>query len=315
MTTPVAWVHARALRLEPAIPLLGIVVLATLPALLASGAPVAVLGETCLHFLRLCFAALSQFDGILHVTPILLITAGLIRTAHRHAIPLRKSHVALYRLPHRRPYHGEPLERLAAEYGIRSRVRILTGPAPNPAFTAGLFRPHIYIATGLQYQINSEELRAVLLHEAHHLRRADPLRTFLLVFTADMFFWLPIVREAAADALSRIEFAADDAARSVGDTVLAGAILRIAEFSTSATGYAPAFAAPPMIRRRVERLLGERAAELTPRPGWRVVVMSGAVLGLLWFVGLASSGSHAAHASSEPTFCPHEHAHVVLHAH
>lgn len=315
MTSPVARVRARALRLEPAIPLLGIVALASLPVLLASGAPVAILGETCLHVLRVCFAALGEFDGVLHATPILLVATGLIRTAHRHGMLLREGHLALYRLPHRQPNAGEPIERLAAESGVVSRVRILTGPTPNPAFTAGLVRPHIYISAALQYQLNIEELRAVLLHEAHHLRRADPLRTFLLAFTADMFFWLPIVREAAVDAVSRIEFAADDAARSVGDTVLAGAILRIAEFSTSATGYAPAFAAPPMIRRRVERLLGERAAERTPRPARRVVMMSGAVLGLLWFVGLASSASHAAHAGPEPTFCPHQHEHIVLHAH
>lgn len=298
---------------EPVLPLLAIAGIASAPTALAAGLPAAGLAETCLHVLRLCLAAFAHVDVALHAAPMILVGFGLLRAAHRQHRRFRSGQLLVRLLPSRSPRAGEPLHRLAERHGVAGVVRVTAAPAPNPAFTAGLLRPRIHIAEALQRELTEEELEAVLLHEIHHLRRRDPLRTLVLATLSDALFWLPLVPAAAARALARMEFAADDAARRVGDMVLAGAILRVAELGAEPAGHASAFAAPPLLGRRVERLLGESDAERLPPPPGRALTASVAVLALVWFLGLASSASHAAHTAGGHDLCPHEHESFVLH--
>lgn len=304
----------RPTSLGPTMLIVLVVVLGSAPALLASGMPVTYLGERCLHVVRFCFAALARIDSLLHAAPLLLLGAGLTRAVHRQSRLLRKGRVAVRSLPSRRPIRRERVHQIAADLGVLESVRVLVGPTPNPAFTAGLFRSRIYLSEVLERDLPLPELEAVLRHEVHHLRRRDPLRTLVLATLADVFFWLPMVREAASRSIARIEFAADDAARSVGDVVLAGAILRIAEISARPTGYTQAFASPPILGRRVERLLGVSSAERLPGPAWRTLSLSASALAMIWFLGVASSAAHAAHLPAAHEHCPHEHEHAVLHA-
>jgi Zn-dependent protease with chaperone function len=44
------------------------------------------------------------------------------------------------------------------------------------AFCAGLLRPRVYVSSGAVALLDEHALRAVLLHERHHMRRHDPLR-------------------------------------------------------------------------------------------------------------------------------------------
>lgn len=89
---------------------------------------------------------------------------------------------------------------------LRYRLLRLTKPF---AATVGILHPQTYISTGLFARISSEELDAVLQHEAFHRTHRDPLRIVLWQSLRAVFFFLPLLRTCSAQALTSIEIAAD----------------------------------------------------------------------------------------------------------
>jgi Zn-dependent protease with chaperone function len=106
---------------------------------------------------------------------------------------------------------------------------VVTLATPVPlAFCAGLFWPRICLSTGLLDALNDKELKAVLLHEAHHCRHYDPLRTLLADVLAGTLFFLPAVAEWRDMFLTSTECAADRyAIQLAGRPSLAGAIYKL----------------------------------------------------------------------------------------
>ncbi len=97
-------------------------------------------------------------------------------------------------------------------------VRVLPCDSAE-AFTAGLFRPRIYLGARVIGRLEARELEAVVLHELAHVRRRDPLRCWLVQIVTASFWWpgmrpLPArhraMREAEADRFA-IERMGDDA--------------------------------------------------------------------------------------------------------
>tara|TARA_R110002050_G_scaffold265306_3_gene406347 strand:- start:1730 stop:2719 length:990 start_codon:yes stop_codon:yes gene_type:complete len=59
------------------------------------------------------------------------------------------------------------------------------------AFTTGFLSPKVYVSTGLQQQVNDEQLNIIVNHELAHVKAKDPL--FKVLFTAlASFYPLPI---------------------------------------------------------------------------------------------------------------------------
>lgn len=301
---------------HPALLMIGIAALAAMPALFAAGVqPFAIATTTCLHIIRLCLAAFTPLDSLLHTIPTALIVAGLLRAVWRRLATLRRSTVVIRRIPWRQTHDGDVLHRLARLHGVQQNIRIMLGSPPNPAFTAGLISPRIYLGEPLQRSLTEKELEAVLLHEACHLQRRDPLRTFAAAFLADVFFWIPLVRNVMTALLARIEFAADDAGRRAGDTDLAGAILKLADRAPPlAIALASSFVSASLTQRRIERLLGAVEAEREPPPARRTLMASVFALAFVWLLAVTSSAAHAAHLPENHEHCPHSHALGVLHA-
>jgi beta-lactamase regulating signal transducer with metallopeptidase domain len=110
--------------------------------------------------------------------------------------------------------------------GQPARVRVLPDTA-GAAFTLGLFRPRIYITRGLLDALDSRELQAVVLHEAAHARRRDPLRCWLVRLGASSL-WCPRAPGLARRFAVISELQADEAVmRSTGDErPLLGALLK-----------------------------------------------------------------------------------------
>ena len=106
-------------------------------------------------------------------------------------------------------------------------VRILAGPTPL-AFVSGLFRPQIYLSPSLIDILDDQELRAVLLHERHHLSTRAPLRGLMLEAWNRTLGWLPPVRGALLARLATLEIEADAAAIAAGvpPSTLASALLK-----------------------------------------------------------------------------------------
>jgi Zn-dependent protease with chaperone function len=123
-------------------------------------------------------------------------------------------------------------------------------------------------------------LDAVLVHEAEHARRRDPLRRLAGRAAADVLVWLPLVGWWTSRRLEEAELAADRAAIDrVGRTPLARALRATATPATPAAVGTRFDGAGPA---RVTELLGE---ELPPqRPPLAACLLS---LGLTLAVSLA----------------------------
>lgn len=92
--------------------------------------------------------------------------------------------------------------------GISASVQLLVS-AKRIAFTAGLWRPRIFVTTGLVDALTDGELEAVLLHEELHAHRRDPLRTVIARAWAAMLFFLPVLKDLARYHYVRKEVEAD----------------------------------------------------------------------------------------------------------
>ena len=99
--------------------------------------------------------------------------------------------------------------------GVKTKVLLL---ADRVAFTAGLFRPRIYLGAGLVAALRPKETEAVVLHEQHHLARYDPLRCWLVELALALPMFKPgrslavyyrASREAEADRAA-VEWQGDD---------------------------------------------------------------------------------------------------------
>jgi beta-lactamase regulating signal transducer with metallopeptidase domain len=133
--------------------------------------------------------------------------------------------------------------------------RVIGGQTPR-ALCAGYLVPRIYVSQGALEALTPGELRAVVVHELHHLRRRDPVRLLVAGVLADALFFLPALKRIGERYAALVELAADEAAvRALGERrTLAGALLKFGRFD--APGVAVAGVAPE----RVDHLGGDRAA-------------------------------------------------------
>lgn len=236
---------------------------------------------TCETIVRECWSVLLRLSPW-ELLPIGLFVGGLVYALADQVIQRRRVRRLVRAYDKRRPAADEPLHRLAVKHGLSSRVVLLEGHAPNPAFTAGLVRPRIYLSAALLEELSDSELRAVLRHEVWHLRRRDPLRFALLRFTARVFFWLPLVRALADDLIEEAELLADDFAAEEEDPLeVAGAVVKVARRAAGVLAVVPALRGLRPIERRVRRLAGEEVHPESVVP-WREALLSFTSILILW---------------------------------
>lgn len=105
----------------------------------------------------------------------------------------------------------ERLQRIISGVNITHRVWLVPSEA-KLAFTAGLWRPSIFVSRALVLTLSDRQLEAVLLHEEHHAQRRDPLRLMAGQALSAILCFLPVLRnlhdyyciakEVAADAVA-----------------------------------------------------------------------------------------------------------------
>lgn len=117
-------------------------------------------------------------------------------------------------------------------------VTVIAQPDPV-AFAINQRQGSIIVSTGLLELISPAELRAVLTHEAAHLRQRHHLILNLLHGATAALRWIPLIR-AINDAVPHyLEMAADNAARRCTSTpILASALLKLGEKTMIAPGAA-----------------------------------------------------------------------------
>lgn len=278
------------------------------------------------HLGALCLVALHRLLAPVHEGFHLLLAAGLLFALWDRARAWRVTHRILARLSWRSPTVGDAIWTAGARVGVATgQLRVVDG-LPTPAFTVGLLRPVVYVASDLAMRFEARELAAVLAHEGAHAARRDPLRLSLMRFLACTLFWLPAMRRLADDLADEAEIAADDAAASLSlpsaPLTLACALVAAAEsFGSRAASVEGADIAPfcprrpDLLGRRVLRLAGEDAP-IRSRVGRGSVALAAVTLLLVWTSSIA-----VAHPLPQgvAAHCAHDHvssfAHLFCRAH
>lgn len=275
------------------------------------------IGALCLVALHMLLAPLH---GVFHAA----LVGGLgyatwdrLRASYRMRRTLRRLEAAP-------PEPGSAFARAGHAVALDPcRIRVVAG-LPNPAFTVGLLRPHVYVAAELAEWLSEAELRAVLAHERAHVARRDPLRSSVLRFFACALFWIPVLRRLAADVADEAEVEADDAAAREHPLQLASAILSVAAWReatgpaandpvpTDGASVAVGFTCHTLVERRVRRLAGEDARPRT-HVTRRSLVAATIVLLLGWGSGVVMAhplpDAHGNASGMDP-----QHAHCLDHS-
>ncbi|MEP7345114.1 MAG: M56 family metallopeptidase [Gemmatimonadaceae bacterium] len=268
------------------------------------------------HLWSMCLVAihllLAPVHGLFHI----LIIAGIGYAVWDRLRAWQRLRATLGALQSATPELYGPLFVAARTVGLDpSAVRVVHG-LPSPAFTAGWWRPVVYVAGDLPDRLTVAELAAVLGHEAAHVVRHDPLRLSLLRFLGCLLFWMPALRRLAADLADEAEIQADDEAAKERPLVLASAILALASGGASlrAPSSTSGFQSPDLIERRIHRLTGGEGAVGT-HVTRRSLVSAVAALTLVWVSGLVVAhplpAATPTHAFAD--HCEHHHASAFSH--
>lgn len=125
-------------------------------------------------------------------------------------------------------------------------------------FCAGLLRPRIYISDGALQALSREELVAVMIHERHHLRKFDPLRSALLRALKNALFFIPVVHylEKRHEVAKEVSADAEAMRRGQGKLFLASALYKLSEARYSGIPALSLFADKKVLEIRISFLRG-----------------------------------------------------------
>jgi beta-lactamase regulating signal transducer with metallopeptidase domain len=156
--------------------------------------------------------------------------------------------------------------------------------------TAGFLRPLIFLPPGWQ-SLPADHLRAILLHEAAHVRRKDPLLALVAAIIEAVFWFHPAAWLAGSRVRWFAEMACDaSAGASVGEEQYASALLALASEwrDARAPGHPLLASAGTQVGRRLHLLLDdlERGSRRSTAQRFAPAVL---VIGLLGS-GLVESG-------------------------
>ncbi|MEO7521532.1 MAG: M56 family metallopeptidase [Gemmatimonas sp.] len=281
---------------------------------LSARADAALVGQD--HAWAVCLIALHTLLAPVHGVFHALLLAGLLYAFWDRTRAVWRLRQSLAMLT---PHVASPCDRIGVamrDVGLESTSVLVVDGLPNPAFTAGWWKPRIYIARDLGTLLSHEGLVAVLSHEAEHVRRRDPLRLTMLRFLGCTLFWIPAFRRLAEDMADEAEIAADDVAAREHPLSLASAILSLAArpYATSGANLPHVFPTgtavglmehrgvrgghDALLEWRVRRLAGDIAV-VSSHLTRRSLLGAAAVLAAVWISGIAvahpmpTTGVHA----------------------
>lgn len=259
------------------------------------------------HIGVLCVAALHLLFAPVHRAVHLAIVAGLMYAAFNRYQAWRVVRQSLDSLEVRRARRGDGFWEAAQAASVDPHLLRIVPGLPNPAFTAGLWTPRIYVSEGLGGRLNRAELSAVLAHERAHVARRDPLRLTVIRALACTLFWIPALRRLADDVSDQVELLADDAAAGEQPLVLASAILNVAGWSSGNARLSAGvgFLRAELLERRVRRLAGEETP-VRSHVTRRSLAGAAAALALVWISSALMIHPLPAHAEgAHDRHCEH----------
>ncbi|MCW5964256.1 MAG: M56 family metallopeptidase [Bryobacterales bacterium] len=164
----------------------------------------------------------------------------------------------------------------------RGRAPILVSPTAPVPMAVGILRPTVVLpSTAVRW--DAQLLRRVLIHEAEHIRRKDPLWKLLASVTASLYWFHPLVWVVMREFATERELACDDAVLAAGGkpSQYASDLVEFAKKSMAWSVRATVIpmASPTRLELRIEAILNESK----PRQVFRrtTVMMYTIVLALL----------------------------------
>lgn len=173
--------------------------------------------------------------------------------------------------------------------GVEIRLSGTAGP-----LVAGVRKPVIVLPASLADALSADALRTVLMHEAMHVRRRDPLTQMLQRLIEAVFWWNPLMRFAGAALDAAREVACDaQAARAFGSRVdyAEGLLDAVAQIIPTRTQYRPMalgmHASTALLHERIAHLIEPRPA-MRPAVRCTLVAIVLALAGAGWMAALAA---------------------------
>ena len=191
-------------------------------------------------------------------------------------------------------------------------VVLVKDPSRQFAFTYGLFRPRIFISTGIISALSREELQSVILHEAHHKRSYDPLRFLFFTLLKDTLFYLPIGKWFMTEALIQRELDADiSVIKKTGQPLeLASALIKVTgQFYKRSNTYAHAsLKGKGSVKERIKILIGESSLQHTKLPIKTALKSTLIAIALIVFTALPiMAGTVTSIEGCTKEYCPTHH--------
>ncbi|HEY8656931.1 MAG TPA: M56 family metallopeptidase [Candidatus Limnocylindria bacterium] len=185
------------------------------------------------------------------------------------------------------------IDALATDLALGGRVDVVRDRRPF-SFCYWFLRPRICLSTGLVQRLDTEELRAVLLHERYHLRHRDPLRLVVARYFAAGLYVVPVVEELVEHYTVQKEIAADqDAVRTLGGVrALASALYKVLPDADEVSlGLLVPVGSLSVTEARIDQLVDGRAVPLVlSRAG---IALSGGTLAAATILALSQAGLQA----------------------
>ena len=145
----------------------------------------------------------------LFLSSLLLIAFFLFSLIKYLSLKLRTKRYVDNNLKYRRKYLSSKTKRVASELGLENRV-VEIDSHHFSIFCYGFFRPKICLSKSLLSKLSNPELKAIFLHEKHHIVSLDTFKLFVVKFISSSLFFLPQLKFLATKYYSLAELAADN---------------------------------------------------------------------------------------------------------
>ena len=178
---------------------------------------------------------------------------------------------------------SEKLKHIAQQINLSGKVIEIQIAEPT-VFCYGFINPRICISSAVVNLLSGNELKAVLLHEQHHLKVYEPIKLFLVKIISNALFFIPGIKNLAKQYVVFSELAADETAtdnfkNKVSLAQALNKILAQKENMLIQKGLAISFFSQ-IIEERVNKLVDNNYSP-KPKFGFIKLFSSVAVLGIL----------------------------------
>ena len=168
----------------------------------------------------------------------------------------------------------QKLAELCKKVGLTRNVKMITSQIVSAPIAVGLIRPVIIVPASAFMHISPAQLETILAHEVIHIRRLDPLVSFMQGFVETVLFYHPCVWWMSAVIRREREFAADAGVLELfggSHVVYASALAELEEIRQLAGHGLPAAASAANggnLMQRIERILQKNTEVNRVWPAW-----------------------------------------------